>query len=68
MRGRGQAGDRARARITAPLEGAGAAGGVIGSGDLTATEATLLAAALGCGAVLAQRVTGWPRLRRSPAR
>lgn len=48
--------------------GADSTAGVIGSGDLAATGATMMAAALCCGAVLAQRATGWPRLwQRHPA-
>jgi hypothetical protein len=48
--------------------GAGGIGGAVGSGDLAGTGATMLAAALCCGAALAQRATGWPRLRlRGPA-
>lgn len=42
--------------------------GLIGSADLLATGATLLAAALLCGAVLARQATGWPPLPRRLAR
>ncbi len=73
LRGRPRDARRLLAEAEGHLRESVAAGAAAWLGRAAAAEEAIRrfgppSAALGCGAVLAQRVTGWPRLRRSPAR